>query len=764
MADETKTKKKKYNPNLKGLAPNITGFLKDFKALLMSKYGIDIEDVLTSAKREGSGTSQHLTGSAIDLSIKNPIIFKMLNNTEDGLNLLKKYKLGVLDESTQEKRTAAGSKSKDPHLHLAQGNSINANRHYNKTIKRLDTLKKDKSFISHDDIKKSEPSYVDNDKIKSQLQEDNLTDHQKDMRARRKKIQEKKLIFDATGLAYKDAIAKGNKEEISKTHKAHEDAYVDIYNDVSKTLRTSQLNRYNELKKTLNDYLPSSDVYRKAKKESDKIEEQLFLPKPFYKDKKKMKPFSFNEKELRKARGKSTTYKRGFYGNTVPLQNKFDDKSLLKDIEDLETNYFPINTGKDIDWNEKDSIEKLIEEKEKREEEQSVINKQIENTTPETPEEKEKKKKEKEEEKGLTPGEIAVKKAAEEAKRIQAERIETKRVEEEATKSKRLKTEADGFMSRFNEPVEALRPPNVFDYDKKNYKRDIPVEALGLGALGLMGLNDTKEELPLRDEQVSQAVLQYTAQLKRLSEQGLKPEEEAKMKADLAGAYSSGISQITRASGGNRNLVLGNLPKLNNTRMDSIADMNLSDVAIKQQNFYKFGDAIEKTQAFNKERKVANHSIKLNEAKTKRAGGAALASQSFAAMLEEFQYQKENGPGSANHRQMKAFEIMLTGVDSELEDPGDGSRPNTFSWQMKNYEEGVAANEKSKNTYDTEQGYVDKFHRLSPSEQAKYDNYLDYRNELIEDNQPEIQTKKKSQNIGGYSSFGHNSFKKINNR
>jgi hypothetical protein len=244
-------------------------------------------------------------------------------------------------------------------------------------------------------------------------------------------------------------------------------------------------------------------------------------------------------------------------------------------------------------------------------------------------------------------------------------------------------------------------------------------------------MSDARTKTPMRDEKVSTAILQYTADLKRLSEQGLKPEEEAKMKDRLAGAYSAGVNQLVRASGGNRNVVLGNLHTLNNARMRGITDIGIADIAIKQQNFEKYGQAIKEIQAFRTNRDIANHQIKLDDARSKQQGGAALASSGFASMLEEIQYQKENGPGSANHRMNKAFEIMLTGIDSDLEDPMDGSVPNTPSWQDANIRKGADAYQDNKNKYNSAMDLKDEWYGLSAEEKNStggFQNFLKTKN------------------------------------
>lgn len=301
----------------------------------------------------------------------------------------------------------------------------------------------------------------------------------------------------------------------------------------------------------------------------------------------------------------------------------------------------------------------------------------------------------------------------------------TKTTEVDPAKIKRMNEEADSHFSRFVEPQE-LDIPDTWKYDPKNYKKELPLEALAYGAMGLMGMGDAKTPLPERTDEISQAILSYTNNLKRMSEMGLKPEEEAKLKDDLAGAYQESLDQLVRASNGNRNVVLGNMGGLNKNRLDAIGNMAMMDVVKKDAAYEKYGKALEYVQNFNTQKAIDNHKIKLDAAKEKRAAGAALASTGFSSMLAELQHQKDNGPGSMNHQYFKTMMVKLTGVDSDIEDDGTGKIPFTASYNKAKAIEAQQAIAIKTQEYNEEKAIVENWKGKSQEEQNKYDNYAQY--------------------------------------
>lgn len=108
------------------LSPNLKAFTQEYEELTGKVFKI------TSAKREakdkigkGYKHSHHNTGDALDFSAMNYEDYNFLVNTKEGLALMDKYKLGVLDETdpkTLEKTGGTGA-----HFHLGKDTKLHLN-------------------------------------------------------------------------------------------------------------------------------------------------------------------------------------------------------------------------------------------------------------------------------------------------------------------------------------------------------------------------------------------------------------------------------------------------------------------------------------------------------------------------------------------------------------------------------------------------------------------------------------------------------------
>lgn len=116
------------------LSPDLKAFTQEYEELTGKVFKI------TSAKREakdkidkGYEHSHHNTGDALDFSAMNYEDYNFLVNTKEGLALMDKYKLGVLDETdptTLEKTGGTGA-----HFHLGKDSKL-----YSNTRQRLEAF------------------------------------------------------------------------------------------------------------------------------------------------------------------------------------------------------------------------------------------------------------------------------------------------------------------------------------------------------------------------------------------------------------------------------------------------------------------------------------------------------------------------------------------------------------------------------------------------------------------------------------------------
>jgi CRISPR/Cas system CMR-associated protein Cmr5 small subunit len=265
---------------------------------------------------------------------------------------------------------------------------------------------------------------------------------------------------------------------------------------------------------------------------------------------------------------------------------------------------------------------------------------------------------------------------------------------------------------------EEMIVPDTFDYDPKRYKKQMPWEALAQGALALMGEADAKTPLPKLDLEVSDAVKGLAGEYKRIADMGLSPEEEAKMKDNISTVYDMGLRQLTRASGGNRNLVLGNIDSLNTNAQRGLTEMARLDTVQKMQALDKYAQAVQYIDQVNRQKKAVNHSIDLQEAQQKRQAGAQLAGAAWQNMMEEFEYRKKHGPGSANHRFNETMMFKLTGIDPTIEDDKSGNIKNTASYIEKRNQELIKKNQDQLDRYQRVQDLNRSWGAMTPEQQA----------------------------------------------
>ena len=229
----------------------------------------------------------------------------------------------------------------------------------------------------------------------------------------------------------------------------------------------------------------------------------------------------------------------------------------------------------------------------------------------------------------------------------------------------------------------------------------------------LNGAQMSKEELPERDEQVSFLFQDFTAQVKKLSEIGLKPEDEAYAKNQIAEATQGSLEMITRASNGNRNLVLGNLGRVDYQKQKSLMDLAVLDNRIKTENLFKYGEAVKYISEFDANRDIANKQNEYQQANATKQAGAQLASAGWASLMDNIQYYKENKPGSANAMLKTHYQRQWYDVDYNEKDPTNYYHPDNHAKRVaetETYRQNVTqVNETLKSLSEEDQKLFQKF-------------------------------------------------------
>jgi len=272
---------------------------------------------------------------------------------------------------------------------------------------------------------------------------------------------------------------------------------------------------------------------------------------------------------------------------------------------------------------------------------------------------------------------------------------------------------SDILDARLNAPE-----PSGLGYDKKNFNPMLPLDAVSGMAMGLIGNKMASEvDIPLREEQVSEAVKNLTAELARRSKIGLPPEKEAQMANNITEAYDGGLRNIVNASAGNRATILGNQGMLEVAKTRGIIDMEIADYEAKEKAFQQYGEAVKYINDFDTNRDVANHGIKYQEAMLKRNRGEQVANAGFASMINDLQYARENGPGSANHMYKSYLMQDMFGFDPNMKDDGSGTKKGTRSHYEKNI--GILADEKMQ-----AEKFDKRFRNLNSTQQSVVDNLM----------------------------------------
>lgn len=324
---------------------------------------------------------------------------------------------------------------------------------------------------------------------------------------------------------------------------------------------------------------------------------------------------------------------------------------------------------------------------------------------------------------------ISEKDTASEAKAKEAAKTPEEKAVEETPVPVTDTTSADEY---FTNRLEAYS----VNKDKPTYgqtKGEVPIDAIMGLTLGLIGNKQAKDaKIPLRTEEVSQAMKSYMAELGERSKKGLPPEVMAKMTNQLAEAYQGGLENIANSSGGNRALVLGNQGALENAKSKGLTDISIADFEAKDRAFQAYGKALEYENDFNARRDIANHGIEYSEAMRTKMKGEALAEGGFAKMIDGIKYAKENGPGSANAMYKSYLMQNMFGHDPNMVDNGLGDTPGTKSFYDKQEMEygqkqlnTIESDSKYQSLSTDKKGLVNEFIKNNKN-QSDIDGFVDY--------------------------------------
>lgn len=122
VGDENNPPKKKPSKEKSSKLDGLTDSTKAFWGELATKFNLNEGDINSAFRTPEQGvgknasTSKHNIGEALDINPKYTNVYKWLNNTKEGLDLMVKYNMGIIDETNPEIMKATGATGE--HFHL----------------------------------------------------------------------------------------------------------------------------------------------------------------------------------------------------------------------------------------------------------------------------------------------------------------------------------------------------------------------------------------------------------------------------------------------------------------------------------------------------------------------------------------------------------------------------------------------------------------------------------------------------------------------
>ena len=249
----------------------------------------------------------------------------------------------------------------------------------------------------------------------------------------------------------------------------------------------------------------------------------------------------------------------------------------------------------------------------------------------------------------------------------------------------RIDEENEGLDDNLNRIWDRL-PTGGYDpgYNPDDYKHDLPITDVANSLAGIIiGDSMAKTDLPERNEQISQAYQSYFSEMAEISKRGMSIEDEAAAKAKIAESYQLGFIQLQKASGGNRNTVLGNLAALDSQKANSLMELAVNDSKMRFDGLKAYGEAAEYMSNFEAQKDIANNEREYQIAQEKRRNGGDLAAAAWQNLGESLVNYENNKPGSLNHMEQTLYLRNAFKYDPNLKDDGTGNTKYTKSWHDK---------------------------------------------------------------------------------
>ncbi len=218
-----------------------------------------------------------------------------------------------------------------------------------------------------------------------------------------------------------------------------------------------------------------------------------------------------------------------------------------------------------------------------------------------------------------------------------------------------------------------VEPEEAAILDNGSLSLDIPFDELAKGAIGIaLGKDMMDEELPMNDQRVNDAYIAMIHEHRRISEMGMNPSDEAEAKKAIAESYQIGIQNLVENSAGNRNLILGNLSRLDNINTNAMLTLAQMDQQAKSDARAKYEEGIKYISDFEARRAAINDERKYQSAVEKRAAGANIYGSAFKAMSDAL--GSYDAPGSIGYMNKVKAHVELNGYSPLVKGDGWGGK------------------------------------------------------------------------------------------
>ena len=169
---------------------------------------------------------------------------------------------------------------------------------------------------------------------------------------------------------------------------------------------------------------------------------------------------------------------------------------------------------------------------------------------------------------------------------------------------------------------------------------DSAITALQAG-VGLIGLGKALKDIPVEERpKLSGEYQAFQRMSKEMAQSGMDPKTKYAMRNELTNAYSLGIKNALRASGGSRATFLANAGVLNANRVEGLLKMGAMDSQQRLKNMEHYGKVLNFAEEFALKGKTVENNQKYEEAVRKSEVWGAMGGSIINKILGDMSHKE----------------------------------------------------------------------------------------------------------------------------